>query len=244
MKKLKLDILYQDDDLILVNKPAGVLSVPDRYDTDKPNLKHILGESLGDIFAVHRLDRDTSGIICYARNAFAHSHLSQQFSDRTVTKEYLALVEGRVIDEEGEIDRFLIENPAKLGRMMVAKKGLTAHTTYQVEERFKDFTLLKVMITTGRTHQIRVHLQSIGHPLVADPFYGRRSEFLLSSVKGKKYQQNRSSTERPLLTRTALHAFRLQIQHPVSGDMLQQEASFPKDMRASLQQLRKWNALT
>jgi RluA family pseudouridine synthase len=243
MKKLKLDICYQDDDLILLNKPAGVLSVPDRYDTNKPNLKHILGESMGDIFAVHRLDRDTSGLICYARNAAAHSYLSQQFSDRTVTKEYLALVEGRVADDAGDIDRFLIENPAKPGRMMVAKKGLVAHTSYEVHERFKDFTLLKVMITTGRTHQIRVHLQSIGHPLVADPFYGRRSEFFLSTVKGKKYQQNRKSMERPLLSRTALHAYRLRIQHPVSGEILQQEAPFPKDMHASLQQLRKWNAL-
>lgn len=242
MTKNKFDICYQDEDLVMVNKPAGVLSVPDRYDQDKPNLKHLLGESLGDIFAVHRLDRDTSGLICYARNAAAHSHLSQQFSERTVTKEYLALVEGRVVDEEGEIDRFLIENPAKLGRMMVAKKGLAAHTTYQVYQRFRDFTLLKVNITTGRTHQIRVHLQSIGHPLVADPFYGRRSEFLLSSVK-RKYHQNKAAVERPLLSRTALHAHQLQIVHPVSGELLIQEAPFPKDMRASLQQLEKWNAL-
>ncbi|MEL7222450.1 MAG: pseudouridine synthase, partial [Bacteroidota bacterium] len=135
----------------------------------------------------------------------------------------------------------LLENPAKPGRMIVAKKGLTAFTSYQVKERFKDFTLLEVSIATGRTHQIRVHLQSIGHPLVADPFYGRRTSFLLSAVKKKKYRQNRNAEERPLLSRTALHAYHLALQHPGSGDQLVKEAPFPKDMRASLQQLTKWN---
>lgn len=242
MRKQKLDICYQDDDLILLNKPAGLLSVPDRYDADRLNLKHLLNDQLeGETFAVHRLDRDTSGIICYARNAEAHRHLSQQFTERSVTKKYLALVEGYVRDETGEIDRFLLENPAKPGRMIVAKKGLTAFTSYQVKERFKDFTLLEVSIATGRTHQIRVHLQSIGHPLVADPFYGRRTSFLLSAVKKKKYRQNRNAEERPLLSRTALHAYHLALQHPGSGDQLVKEAPFPKDMRASLQQLTKWN---
>lgn len=240
MKISKTAVVYEDDALIVVDKPSGLLSIPDRFDADLPNLKQILRES-GDIFTVHRLDKDTSGLIVFAKTEAAHKHLSQQFSTHTARKYYLALVEGTPIPESGEINLPLIENPRKAGRMMTAAKGLNAQTLYKTVQNFATVSLLDVEITTGRTHQIRVHLQAIGHSVIADPFYGRRTAFFLSSIKGKKFNIGKYQEEQPLLNRTALHAARLQILHPVSEALLSFEAPMPKDIRAVLAQLEKWD---
>lgn len=242
--KLKLDIVFQDDSLVLINKPAGLLSVPDRFDGKLANAKHLLRDHFGEIYAVHRLDRDTSGLLCFARTQESHRALSAQFAAHQPEKRYLALVEGVLEVEEGEIDRPLQEDPRRPGKMMIAiKGGLSALTRFQVVERFADYSWVSVTIQSGRTHQIRVHLQSIGHPLVADPLYSRRSSLLLSSIKGRKYRLGKDKEERPLLARTALHAHSLSLVHPTTASSLQQEVEPPKDLRASLQQLRKWNAV-
>jgi RluA family pseudouridine synthase len=175
-----------------------------------------------------------------ARTREAHAHLSQQFEARDVEKVYLALVDGVPEVEEGEIDEPIVPHPAKVGRMLVSNRGKFARTDYKVMERLGKFSLLGVQIFTGRTHQIRVHLAYIGHPLLVDPFYGWRTEFMLSEVKGRRYNKGKHETERPLLSRTPLHASRLGFRHPASGEMVRFKAELPKDMRAMVKQLGKW----
>lgn len=134
-----------------------------------------------------------------------------------------------------------MENPQKRGRMIASKRGKEAFTSYRVVEKFKSYTLVELSIKTGRTHQIRVHLQAIGHAIMADPFYSGSAAFLLSSIKGKKFNKAKYAVEHPLLSRTALHAQELNFKHPKRDEQLSFEAPLPKDMRAVLQQLRKWN---
>ncbi len=238
---LKLDILFQDDHLIVLNKPANVLSVPDRYNPDIPNLTRMLGQQFGDpIIAVHRLDKPTSGAIVFARTAEAHKELNRQFQDREVDKVYHAIVDGQPpLDEEVEIDEPIASNPGQTGKMMVSNRGKYALSIFKTMETFgHQFSLLGVQIFTGRTHQIRVHLAYAGFPLMVDPFYGKREEFKLSEIK-RRFNLRKDSEERALLSRVPLHASKLAFDHPETGERLSFEAPMPKDMRATLNQLRK-----
>ena len=238
---MKMPFLYEDDYLVVVDKPADVLTVPDRHDPDLPNLKHWLaGRTGGEIFPVHRLDRPTSGVLVFAKTAGAHRGLSMQFEARRVEKVYLALVDGVPEPEEGEIDAPIGPHPSKVGRMLVTNRnGKPARTDYRVMQALGKFSLVGVQIFSGRTHQIRVHLAYIGHPLLVDPFYGRRSEFLLSELKGRRYNKGKHEVERPLLARVPLHASRLGFEHPETHEWLEFTADIPKDMRAMVKQLGK-----
>ena len=238
---MKLDIVHQDDSLVVVNKPADVLSVPDRHDPELPNLRQLLGARFGEIIPVHRLDRPTTGLIVFARTAAAHRALSLQFEARDVEKVYLALVDGVPEPEEATIDEPIAPHPAQVGRMMVSSRGKFARTDYKVLERLGNFSLVGVQIFTGRTHQIRVHLAYAGHPLLVDPFYGKRTAFKLSELKGRRYNLKKHEVERPLLARVPLHAHRLAFTHPASGEWLSFRVEPPKDMRAVTNQLRKLN---
>ncbi|MEM1216353.1 MAG: RluA family pseudouridine synthase [Bacteroidota bacterium] len=243
MPKNPLDILYQDDYLFVVNKTAGLLSVPDRHDAKRPSVKQLLRQATSQaVYPVHRLDADTSGVMIVARTPEAQRILSEQFAQHTPQKVYHALVEGIPAPALGTIDHS-IAPASKPGRMRVHASGKRAITNYRLTESFRRFSWLTVEIETGRTHQIRVHLQALGHPLVADPFYGRRSALRLSDVKGKRFQLAKGTTERPLLQRTALHATSITFQHPDPSRIapVQFSAPLPKDLRASLQQLRKWD---
>lgn len=240
MKQRPYSVIWEDAHMLVVNKTAGILSIPDRYDPEKPNLQSLLNQQYDQIWTVHRIDKDTSGLLCFAKTEEAHKVLSQQFANHEPQKVYLTITNGQIPKNEGIIEHKLAQNPLKKGRVVVASKGKTAITNYQVTERFGTHTLVQVQIKTGRTHQIRVHLQAIGHPILADPFYSPKPHFLLSSIKKKKYQKNKHSVERPLLTRTALHAYQLGIKHPTTGEQLNVEAPLPKDMRAVINQLRKW----
>ncbi len=238
---IKLDLLYEDDAVLVVNKPPHLLTIADRFGNAE-NLHQQLEHRYGRVFVVHRLDRETSGVLCFARTEEAHRHLSLQFEHHAVDKFYLALVDGVVQESEGEIDKPIGPHPSIAGKMVVGPWGKPSLTFYRVLERFQHFTLVEALLKTGRTHQARVHLQSIGYPLVVDALYGRRPALYLSEIKGRAYKSGKfSGEERPLLERTALHAFRLRFEHPATGERVEFHADLPKDLKAVLQQLRKWS---
>jgi 23S rRNA pseudouridine1911/1915/1917 synthase len=234
------ELLYEDAAVLVVAKPAGLLTIPDRFG-NKDSLQSALERDHGKVYVVHRLDRETSGVLCFARSEAAHRHLSMQFEHHTVDKFYHVLVEGIVHHDEGEIDKPIGEHPTIPGKMIITAHGKPSLTFYRVLERFQRYTLLEAQLKTGRTHQIRVHFQNIGYPLAVDALYGRRAAFILSEIKGKAYKTGKySGEERPLLERTSLHASRLRFDHPVSGERLEFCAELPKDFQAVLNQLRKW----
>lgn len=239
--KNKPSIIFEDDDIIVLNKPAHYLTIPDRFVAERANLTTFLKDRLEDVFVVHRLDKETSGVILFAKNAAAHRNLSMQFEARTVDKIYLALVEGSVHKEEGEINQPIANNMRDKGRMIIASRGKPSLTLYQVIERFKNYTLVEANIKTGRTHQVRVHFEVIGYPLAVDSLYGRKDAFLLSEVKMKKYRRGKDVIEeKPLMSRTTLHAAKVTFNHPTTNESITFEAELPKDFRAVLNQLRKW----
>ncbi|HEV8269693.1 MAG TPA: RluA family pseudouridine synthase [Chitinophagaceae bacterium] len=235
--KLSEWIIYEDEDLIALNKPSGLLSIPDREGKDV-SLKKMLIEKYGSIFTVHRLDKDTSGLIVFAKNETTHKLLSQQFEERQTEKIYLGLLLGSLADKKGSIDALISEHPAKKGLMTVYRKGKESLTDYEVLEDFKIFSLVQFQIHTGRTHQIRVHAKHIGHPVVCDELYGDGKPILLSSLKHKFKLSKNELEERPILNRLGLHALSLQFVN-TNGEKMKLDAPIPKDLRALLQQLRK-----
>jgi 23S rRNA pseudouridine1911/1915/1917 synthase len=234
-----LDILFENDDMVAVNKASGMLTVPDRFDPTLPSLKGLLKAKYGEIFVVHRLDRDTSGLILFARNASTHQYLSGLFESRQVEKEYLGLVLGTPVPPEGTVDEPLAPDPRNPGKMWVHAKGKHAVTHYKVLESFGPWALVSFGIETGRTHQIRVHLQQLGHTLVADPLYGDGKGVYLSQLKKKFKLAKNAGEERPMLNRLALHAHKLSFTD-AQGNPMQFEAPLPKDMEVTVKQLRKW----
>jgi len=234
----KLDILFENDGFVAINKPAGLLSIPDR-EGKEISLKSILREKYGNIFTVHRLDRDTSGVIVFAKDEATHKYLSGIFESREVEKIYQGLVQGTLPQKQGSIDLAIMEHPTKPGLMVTNRKGKTALTDYEVLEELDHYSLVQFRIHTGRTHQIRVHMQSLGHPIACDELYGDARPVLLSSIK-RNYKLSRAEEqERPILARLALHSYLLHFLD-ATGAAHTFEAPLPKDMRALLQQLRKW----
>ena len=237
-----MTIFYEDEHLLVVNKPSGLLTIPDRFG-NKESLQAELEKRYGKVFVVHRLDRETSGILCFARNEAAHRHLSMQFEHHSTDKFYHTLVDGVLHHEEGEINKPIGEHPTIPGKMVVASWGKPSLTFYRALEHFAHFTLVETLIKTGRTHQIRVHLQHIGYPLAVDAVYGRREAFFLSEIKGKKYKSGKftDEEEKPLMARSSLHSSRLRLDHPVTEERLEFRSELPKDFAAVLNQLRKWD---
>ncbi|HTN47500.1 MAG TPA: RluA family pseudouridine synthase [Flavipsychrobacter sp.] len=238
---MRIDTLFEDDDLIIVNKPAGVLVIPDRFDPNIASLNKLLEEQVKQkLYVVHRLDRDTSGVICFAKNEATHKYLSKLFMERDVKKYYMALVTGRIHPPEGLIDRGIAEHPTIKGKMVITAKGKPSQTGYIVKEQWALYALVQLELHTGRTHQIRVHLQSIGNPVVADEVYGDGKPFFLSAIKKKYRLSEKEEAERPLLSRLALHACRLEFVKE-DGTAVKAEAPLPKDMAACVNQLNKWS---
>lgn len=236
---MTLDILFQNDQFIAVNKPSGLLSIPDRLGQEL-SLKDILKERFASIYTVHRLDRDTSGIIVFAKSEESHKQLSQLFEGREMEKYYQGLVYGIPVNDSGNIDAPIMEHPGKTTRMMTHAKGKISSTDYTVLESFRLFSWMEFRIHTGRTHQIRVHMQHIGHPIVCDETYGEAKPILLSTLKKNFKLAKIAEEEKPILSRLALHSHRLKFN--LNGEDFDLEAELPKDLRAVLQQLRKWKS--
>jgi 23S rRNA pseudouridine1911/1915/1917 synthase len=236
----KPEIIFENDDFIAINKPAGMLSIPDREGKD-PSLKSWLKAKYGSIFTVHRLDRDTSGVIVFAKTEGAHKYFSKIFEERDVEKIYVGIVQGTLPEKEGSIDAGLMEHPAKPGVMVVNKKGKASLTDYKVLEELGLYSLVQFRIHTGRTHQIRVHMQHLGHPIVCDEVYGEGRPILISSFKRHFKLSRDEEHERPILARLGLHSQLLHFKDE-KGEFHTLEASLPKDMRALLQQLKKWKS--
>jgi len=233
-----LPILFSDDSILAVDKSAGILSIPDRWDPDVPDALGELHAAWGKLFVVHRLDKDTSGVLMFAKNAEAHKALSEAFESRAVTKVYRALVRGIPSWDETSCAFPLRPDGDRLHRTVVdSHKGKASATSFVVIARYKDCALVEARPETGRTHQVRVHLAALGHPCLCDPLYGDGRPFLLSKLK--KRWKGDLFDERPLIERAALHALSVEVPHPVSGEPLKIEAPLPKDMRASISQLEK-----
>jgi len=231
-------ILFENEHFVVLDKPAGLLSVPDREGREA-SLKSILRERYGNSFVVHRLDRDTSGVIVFAKDEATQKYLSGIFEQRAVEKRYRGLVQGALPQPRGSIDLPVMEHPGKPGVMVTNRRGKTALTDYEVLEDLNRYSLVEFRIHTGRTHQIRVHMQSLGHPIVCDELYGDGRPVFLSSVKRNYKLSKTEEEERPILSRLALHSHALAFTD-AAGTPRHFEAPMPKDMRALLQQLRKW----
>jgi 23S rRNA pseudouridine1911/1915/1917 synthase len=238
LKKGGGGILLEDDALIAINKPAGLLVLPDRYNTKLHNLYNLLKDTFGSIYIVHRIDKYTSGVVLFAKSPETHAVLNTAFEGKQVEKKYYTIVMGVPATETGSIDLPIIENSYGDRRMRVdEKKGKESHTDFRIIERFENYTSVEARPHTGRMHQIRIHFSAIGLPILADPIYGSGQGFFLSSIK-KKYREK--GEEKPLISRTALHACSLSLQHPVTGDKIELKVSLPKDMEAVIKALRKY----
>ncbi|HCL26309.1 MAG TPA: RluA family pseudouridine synthase [Dehalococcoidia bacterium] len=223
---IPVSVVYQDDDLVVIDKPAGLAVHPGPGHPDTtlvnallamcPDIQGIGGEIRPGI--VHRLDKDTSGLMVVAKTHQAHTSLSAQIKAREVTKGYLALVEGTPSSEQGKVDVPVGRHPRRRTRMAVVVGGKEARTSYKVREEFPGHSLVELYLETGRTHQIRVHMAHIGHPLVGDELYGKAS---------------------PLVDRHFLHAFHLVFNHPTSGEPLEFQTALPGDLAPALEELRK-----
>jgi len=239
-----IPVIYSDDSILIVDKPAGFLSIPDRWDPDAPVVVSALGKEWGRILVVHRIDKDTSGVLVFARNVESQRALSTAFESREVSKVYRAIVRGVPDWDETSCDLPLLVDGDRLHRTIIeGRRGKSAFTSFRVISRFASggvfpgAALIEAKPETGRTHQIRVHLAALGYPCLCDPLYGDGRPLLLSKLK-KKWKGD-PFDERPLVSRAALHALSVEFQHPVSGEMLRFEAPLPKDMRAAIQQLEK-----
>ena len=246
-EEIPIDVIYEDDHLAAINKPAGMVVHPARGHWSGTLASALVfhfqqlsttgGPTRPGI--VHRLDRDTSGVIVVAKSDAAHMALARQFAERTTEKEYYAIVTGVPDRDRDVIDRPIGVHPTKRERMAIRDDSSTsreAQTGYEVLERFDGFALLRVTPKTGRTHQVRVHLGSVGHVVLCDRLYGSRARITLGEVKRDE------SDVQVLLDRQALHARRLKIAHPATGEPLEFVAPLADDIEAVLAALRKHRA--
>jgi len=250
----EIPVLYEDEDLLALNKPSGLLTSPDRYDPNRPNLMKLLHGGIADakpwakerglwyLMNAHRPDFETSGVILLAKSKPVLVQLANLFGSEKPIKSYVALVQGCPGTDPFQIDAKLAPHPVKPGLIRVdPKRGKRARTTFEVRERFDGWTLLACRPLTERTHQIRVHLRHVGLPIVGDSLYGGKPLWL-SRLK-QDYHLKRDKEERPLIGRVALHAEELTLAHPVTGQSLTIEAQWPKDLTVALKYLRRFASL-
>lgn len=226
-ENIPVEVVYEDNDIIVVNKPKGMVVHPANGNPDGTLVNAIMAMCKGSLSGiggeirpgiVHRLDKDTSGLLIVAKNDLAHINMSNQIKDRQVKKIYIALVKGNINEDEATINMPIGRSTKDRKKMAVRKDGKEAVTHFKVLKRYKDYTLLKVKIDTGRTHQIRVHMAEIGHPIVGDMVYSKgKNEF---GVEGQM-----------------LHAQSLDFKHPITGKEMHLEAKLPEYFEKVLEKL-------
>lgn len=247
---IPLDILYEDDALVVINKQADLVTHP-----GKANYRGTLAaglqfhfDRLSDIAGqlrpgiVHRLDRDTTGVILVAKSNQVHHRLSGQFERREVTKEYRAIVRGEPSADADVIETYLRVHPKVREKMIVcAPEGNARHavTRYEVLQRFGGFAVVRLLPRTGRTHQLRVHMKHLGCPIVADRLYAGHSQLTLGDVNS---DLNRETAKQTLISRQALHAYRLEFRHPVTDQPVVCEAPLPDDMQCTIEALEQYRS--
>ena len=236
-ENIPLDIIYEDEDIIVVNKPQGMVVHPAAGNENGTLVNALLyhcGDSLSGVGGVarpgivHRIDKDTSGLLVVAKNDFAHNALSEQLKTHTVSRVYHAIVLGNLREDEGTVNKPIARHPVDRKRMAVAKKGegREAVTHWRVLERFGTFAYVRCQLETGRTHQIRVHMSSLGHPLLGDPVYGGN---------GTQFE----ARHRSLFAGQCLHAAELRLIHPRTEREMHFEAALPANFDTVLALLRK-----
>ena len=248
----EVPVLFEDDHLLALDKPAGLLTSPGRYGPHRPNLMKLLHAAiaagkpwarergLNYLMNAHRLDFETSGVILLAKNKPTLVALANFFGSEKPLKKYVALVHGSPEKNEFEVDTKLAPHLLKIGLMRVdAKNGKKSKTRFAVLEKFSGCTLLRCEPLTGRTHQIRAHLRHAGLPVVGDELYGGK-KLWLSRLK-RDYRLKPGREERPLISRVALHAEELTLPHPVTGETLKITAPWPKDLKVTVRYLRQFS---
>ncbi|MDB6112205.1 MAG: Pseudouridine synthase [Pedosphaera sp.] len=247
----EIPVLFEDEHLLALDKPSRLLTSPDRYDPQRPNLMKLLhagiergtpwakSRGLTYLMNAHRLDFETSGVILLAKTKAALVALANLFGTEKPVKTYAALVHGMPVKPAFEVDAKLAPHPVKIGLVRVDEKnGKRSRTQFELLEKFTGYALLKCLPLTGRTHQIRVHLRHAGLPIVGDELYGG-APLLLSRLKSG-YRLKPKKTERPLLDRVALHAEQLSLVHPVTSETISISAPWPKDLTVAVKYLRRY----
>ena len=232
-ENIPLNILYEDESLFVIDKPAGLVVHPGAGNKKGTLVHALIGRqatlsSLGGLVRpgiVHRLDKETSGILLVAKNNAAHRALQDQFAMRTISKTYWALVRGRVEFEEGRVERAMARDARERKKMSVSREAsaLPAETRYRVLKRFRQATLLEVRLITGRTHQIRVHMKHLGHPVMGDTLYGAPVESRCA--------------------RMALHAAKIEFSHPTTGKIMTFESPIPIDMKKMIEEAQQESSI-
>ena len=247
------EVLYEDRDVLVLNKPAGCTVVRKRntehcafqngilaYLKRSPEAAEAAARERYRPRAVHRLDRDTTGVLVEAKTRAGELHLMQQFQNRSVEKTYLTVVRGEVAEDAGIIEKPIGPVEGDISRMKIGGRyGKSSLTEYTVRERFRGLTFLEVRLHTGRRHQIRLHFAHIGHPVLADGVYGGGKDFRLSEVK-HGYKLAKGAEENPLIDRPALHASTIALLPVGASDSVRVEAPLPHDMEVLLKMLRKY----
>ena len=249
-ENIKIDIVFEDDELVVINKPAGMVVHPGHgnYSGTLINgliyhFKNLPKNSSDRPGLVHRLDKDTSGLLVVAKNDASMVHLSNQFANKTSKREYVALVWGNVKEDTGKIDNFIGRNPKNRLQNIVLDEdkthlGKRAITNYQVMSRLNYVSLVKCVLETGRTHQIRVHMKHIGHTLFNDERYG--GDLILKGTTFTKYKQFVDNCFK-VLPRQALHAKTLGFTHPKTGKFLEFDSDLPEDFSSCIEKWEKYS---